>query len=561
MEIDTTSSNDPIVIGPDLNQSRSKLDKKEYRQIILPNGLKVVLISDTLALYHQEKYDDYDDDEEEEEEGGGGGNGEEKDAMDVDSENSNSEADEDDDDEDEDDGLRKAAAALIVNAGSFHDPPYAHGLAHYLEHMLFMGSSKYPVENQYDSFLSKHSGTDNAYTECEHTVYYLEVSQEKFDEALDMLAWFFIDPLMKEDAVERELNSIESEFMLSKNSDECRVQQLFCHDCGRQQQREGEQKHPFSNFSWGNIQSLKTIPEQKNINMMDELRKFYNAHYYAQNMSLVVIGGYTLDTLQQYVINSFSGIPALPRTIQGGNEEDDNDADSDVNNGFYKSMSMKRTNGGTFHQQVETPIQQFGMPFHNSETFTKVCRIIPVKDKHTITLTFQIPGQSSNWRSKPVDYIAHLLGHEGKGSILSCLKEKLYVIGCYAGVGSGGYENASSHAFFCMTFTMTEFGVNHWVEIVKYVFMYIGMLRYYCHDGGGLPMWIYDELKAIQSLSYQFADEETPIDLVENIADSLVAYHSLPPERLLDGDSLLFEFDGDAIKVCRISTKLSCYRL
>ena len=81
-------------------------------------------------------------------------------------------------------------------------------------------------------FLSKHGGSDNAYTELEHTVYHLEIPQEGLFPALDMFAQFFIHPLLLEDAVERELNSIESEFQLSKNSDSCRLQQLMCHTCG-----------------------------------------------------------------------------------------------------------------------------------------------------------------------------------------------------------------------------------------------------------------------------------------------------------------------------------------
>lgn len=39
------------------------------------------------------------------------------------------------------------------------------GLSHYLEHMLFMGSEKYPDENEYDSYLTKHGGSSNAFTE------------------------------------------------------------------------------------------------------------------------------------------------------------------------------------------------------------------------------------------------------------------------------------------------------------------------------------------------------------------------------------------------------------
>ena len=40
--------------------------------------------------------------------------------------------------------VKKAAAALSVGVGYFSDPWHLQGLSHYLEHMLFMGSTKYP---------------------------------------------------------------------------------------------------------------------------------------------------------------------------------------------------------------------------------------------------------------------------------------------------------------------------------------------------------------------------------------------------------------------------------
>ena len=70
--------------------------------------------------------------------------------------------------------------------------------------------------------------------------------------ALDMFSGFFIEPLMKENSVERELKAIESEFQLVKNNDHCRIQQLRSHTCGHT-----TTQHPFAKFSWGNIQSLK----------------------------------------------------------------------------------------------------------------------------------------------------------------------------------------------------------------------------------------------------------------------------------------------------------------
>lgn len=45
----------------------------------------------------------------------------------------------------------KSSAALSMGVGSFKDPLTSQGLAHYLEHMLFMGTTKYPDENEYSN--------------------------------------------------------------------------------------------------------------------------------------------------------------------------------------------------------------------------------------------------------------------------------------------------------------------------------------------------------------------------------------------------------------------------
>ena len=266
----TENGGDPIdltedvVVGPDLNESRPPLDKKLYRQILLPNGLRAVLISDTIAIHQApfRAYHDSDDDTDD---------GSDKNCNDDDNNDENNREDEEGSEYDEEEGLREAAAAMVVGVGSMYDPPEAQGLAHFLEHMLFMGTKKYPAENAYDAFLHKEGGSDNAFTEIEYTVYHFEIPQEGLFQALDMFAQFFIHPLMLEDSVERELNSIESEFQLSKNSDQCRLHQLMCDTCGQT-----VEQHPFANFSWGSMKSLKEIPEKNNVCTMKLLRKFYN---------------------------------------------------------------------------------------------------------------------------------------------------------------------------------------------------------------------------------------------------------------------------------------------
>lgn len=59
------------------------------------------------------------------------------------------------------------------------------GLAHFCEHMLFLGTEKYPNENDYSKFLSEHGGSTNAATYPDHTNYFFDVVPEHLESALD----------------------------------------------------------------------------------------------------------------------------------------------------------------------------------------------------------------------------------------------------------------------------------------------------------------------------------------------------------------------------------------
>ena len=58
---------------------------------------------------------------------------------------------------------QKSAAALAVNVGHFSDPKTRQGLAHFLEHMLFLGTEKYPDGSEYQKFISQYGGSNNAW--------------------------------------------------------------------------------------------------------------------------------------------------------------------------------------------------------------------------------------------------------------------------------------------------------------------------------------------------------------------------------------------------------------
>ncbi|XP_014831836.1 PREDICTED: nardilysin-like isoform X1 [Poecilia mexicana] len=273
---------------------KSPSDPKQYRYIVLDNGLAALLISDFSGpavsehddLDEEERDDDDDDEEEEEEE-------EDED----DEEEHEDEADVDEGREDKKGAKKKrgsadkqgitdrsaffqSAAALCVGVGSFSDPSDLPGLAHFLEHMVFMGSEKYPSENGFDAFLKKHGGSDNASTDCERTIFQFDVQRKSFKEALDRWAQFFICPLMIRDAINREVEAVDSEYQLAKPSDSHRKEMLFG--------SLAKPGHPMGKFCWGNAETLKHEPKKKKINVYKRLFAFWKEHYSAHYMTLAV---------------------------------------------------------------------------------------------------------------------------------------------------------------------------------------------------------------------------------------------------------------------------------
>uniref|UniRef100_A0A672HC17 Insulin-degrading enzyme n=1 Tax=Salarias fasciatus TaxID=181472 RepID=A0A672HC17_SALFA len=166
---------------------RSPEDKREYRGLEFTNGLKAMLISDPTT--------------------------------------------------------DKSSAALDVHIGSLSDPSNISGLAHFCEHMLFLGTQKYPKENEYSQFLSEHAGSSNAFTSGEHTNYYFDVSHEHLQGALDRFAQFFLCPLFDESCKDREVNAVDSEHEKNLMNDAWRLFQL--------EKATGNPNHPFSKFGTG----------------------------------------------------------------------------------------------------------------------------------------------------------------------------------------------------------------------------------------------------------------------------------------------------------------------
>ncbi|CAM9165979.1 unnamed protein product, partial [Choristocarpus tenellus] len=413
-----------------------------------------------------------------------------------------------DNEEQESQSVKKAAAAMVVGVGSFSDPDCCQGLGHYLEHMLFMGSEKYPDENEYDSFISQHGGSTNAYTECEYTLYHFDILPQHLSKALDIFAQVFISPLMLADISDRELRSIESEFCLSRNSDSCRLQELWCHT--------SKPGHPFSKFCWGSKASLKDEPESKGVDVRAMLFDFYKLHYKAPAMHLVVLGTDSLDKLQDLVVDYFSGIAGSDQAVGS--------------NGRGNSVI------GT-ELPLAAEVASAGLPMA-VDCLGTVFRVQPVKDIHDLHITWQLEEQLSLYKAKPCEYLGHLIGHEGKGSIFSLLRERRWATGISAGVDGTGFESGSCCALFCVTFNLTKTGVRHWLDIVEAMYCYIAMLR-----REGPQEWVFNEIRDVSDILYRFQEETEPVEYVEQLAERMAPLSRYADQHILRGPYLMEDWD------------------
>ncbi len=100
--------------------------------------------------------------------------------------------------------IQKSAINLIVQAGSYQDPIEHQGLAHFLEHMLFLGTDEYPEEMGFARYLAEHSGLMNAYTTPDYTSYQFSVAPSGLNNALKRFSSFFKNPLLSPSGVQRD---------------------------------------------------------------------------------------------------------------------------------------------------------------------------------------------------------------------------------------------------------------------------------------------------------------------------------------------------------------------
>ncbi|MBB3183914.1 secreted Zn-dependent insulinase-like peptidase [Halomonas fontilapidosi] len=405
-------------------------DDREYRALTLDNGLSVLLVSDSQA--------------------------------------------------------DRAAASLNVGVGSAQNPEDLAGLAHFLEHMLFLGTDAYPESDAYQAYLSRHGGSHNAFTAPHDTNYFFDIEADALPGALDRFSRFFIAPLFNADRLESERNVVHSEYQARIRDDGRRAQdvldQLLNPD------------HPTTGFSVGSRETLADRPEGEP-SLREQVIDFYEAHYGANVMHLAVVAPQSLDELEGMVTERFAEVP----------------------------------DRGLSRPVIETPlVEEASLP--------RAAEMQSVRDSQRVTFLFPVPDPEQAYRHKPADYLAYLLGHEGEGSLLAVLRDAGWADGLSAGVTRAD----GRHALFTIDISLTPDGAQHLDRIQQSLLATIELIR-----RSGLEAWRYAEQARLADQQFRFQQHGSPQGDAMRLAMNLSRY---PLEDVNVAPYLMEGFDRELIQ-------------
>ncbi|MDG2077313.1 MAG: insulinase family protein, partial [Arenicellales bacterium] len=363
----------------------------------------------------------------------------------------------------------KAAASLDLNVGSGSDPDDREGLAHLLEHMLFLGTDRYPKAGEYQEFIRSRGGNHNAYTSVDHTNYYFDIEASHLAGALDRFARFFVAPTLDSQLIASERSVVQAEYSSKQEADGRRIW------VARRQAL--DPAHPQAGFSVGSEETLADRPGDR---VTDDLQAFYLQHYHAGRMVLAVLGKEPLKDLEGMVRSRFDDVPA------------------GTSRAVPDSVTLYATDTLPIWQVVE-----------------------PKKELRQLSFIFPVPSIRKLYATKPLSYVANLLGHEGPGSLLAVLKAKGWAESLSA--GSGMVRDAEGT--FEVSIGLTPVGLEHIESIGEMLFDAIRRVRDH-----GIDEWRYAEQKQLAKMQFRFQEAVEPITLTRSLA---ARWHEYPLEDLL----------------------------
>ncbi|CAM3892207.1 pitrilysin [Xenorhabdus thuongxuanensis] len=378
----------------------------------------------------------------------------------------------------------KSLAAVSLPVGHMENPDNQLGLAHYLEHMVLMGSRRYPQPGEFVEFLQKHGGSRNASTTANRTAFYLEVENGSLTEAVDRLADALAEPLLEPDNADRERHAVDNEMTIARAGEAHRLWQIRSETINP--------AHPNARFAGGNLETLKDKPDSK---LQTALVDFYQRYYSANLMKGVVYGNQSIDKLAQIASETFGRIP---------------------------------------NRHASVPA--ITVPAITDKEKGTIIHYVPAKPYKALRLEFSIADNSADFLSKTDGYIGYLIGNRSQNTLSDWLQKQGLIesIGASANPKTDGNSGA-----FDIYVSLTDKGLEHRDQVIAAIFSYINLLKQQ-----GINKSYFDEMAKVLNLSFQYASIVRNMNYIEGLSDAMLV---LPISHVLDAGYVANEFNPKAI--------------
>ena len=382
-----------------------------------------------------------------------------------------------------DPAVEKSAAALSVGVGLMFDPMAYQGMAHFLEHMLFMGTEAYPDIDGYMTYINENGGSRNAYTWLDITNYMFEIKSSAYEGALDRFSHFFKTPLLDPEYIEKEKSAVNAEWSMRREMDYFGMFKLGRSFMG---------DHPANRFLIGNLESLADKEEST---LHDATVEFYKRYYGADIMKVAMVSDQDLDKMQLLATRYFGDIP-----VKG----------------------------------IEKPTVTTPLDF--TKAAGKLVRYVPLEDQRILQLDFFIDANMQQFRVKPNRYLSYILGSEMPDTPASKLKELGWASSLMATASPNGLGN---YGTFSIQVDLTEAGMDHREEITHMILGYLEMLR-----AEGIDDRYAEEFSTSLDNQFRFLEKINDFSYVSALAASLQNY---PLENVINAPFVFDRFDADAV--------------
>lgn len=188
--------------------------------------------------------------------------------------------------------VNSVSVYVTVGAGPRYETKETAGLAHFLEHMLFEGTKKFPTPKEVSRFIEKVGGVSSAWTNKEHVTYYAKVQKQHLELAINYLSDILFNSLLYEKAIEKEKRIVLEEYKRAKDSPESEIWEQWS-------------KWVWGSDQWLGRSTLGDEPAILNINRK-KLLDYLKILYRSSNMCIAIVGNFSIPKAEA-LVNKYFG--------------------------------------------------------------------------------------------------------------------------------------------------------------------------------------------------------------------------------------------------------------